>query len=476
MKIRLPKKFVLIIGGVLVLCGGSGAAAVFVGTDKILGPSYLEINGLECTALQTIQIKRDHRHWVRKYVVSDEPGDGMARIRTALRVARAVQEKEKADLVQVALLDKAGPTGRAEMRGRMIGAQVIYIPDLAKVPPGAAAQTYSAYYIDGSSTPKGEYYGMRIDLPLEDVEALSAKLTDKADCIDPVVEAPEGAHGATSGHGDTKKTKPKGGDHGASSGHGDASAHGEASGHGEPSAHGEAPAHGAAPAADAHAAAADAHGEEVAAKESGGFLSSITGMIFGSKDEAPAEGHKPEANATDGHAAEGHAAEGHAVKGEDHPAAAADAPAAHSAPAASHDATAADHPVASKDHPEAPVVSAASAPEKALAEPSNPDAGFFDSMKSMIFGGSEQPEASHDKASASASTGPAEPAPEPRTSAEGGKRWSSSTDADVIRSDEGATQTPHADGKPVASDGPTDADAAGAEWLAKFRAQQAAKP
>ena len=148
MKVRLSKKVVAITVGVLVICAGSGAAAVYVGTDKLLGPSYLDVNGLECTTLQTDRIKRDKRNWIRKYVVSDKPGDGMARIRTALRVARAVQEKEKADLVQVSVLDKSGPTERAEMRGRVIGAQVVYIPDLAKAPDGAQVQTYSAYYMD----------------------------------------------------------------------------------------------------------------------------------------------------------------------------------------------------------------------------------------------------------------------------------------------------------------------------------------
>ena len=440
MKIRLPKKFVLIVGGVLVLCGGSGAAAVYVGTDKLLGPSYLETNGLDCTALQTVKIKRGQRNWVRKYVVSDEPGDGMARIKTALRVARTVQEREKADLVQVALLDKAGPTDRADMRGRMIGAQVLYIPDLSKAPEGAVVQTYSAYYVDGPATAKGEFYGLRIDLPLEDVEALTAKLTDKTDCVEPEGLVPEGEHGASSGHGDKKKPKPKGGDHGAPSGHG------------EPAGHGEAPAadaHGAP--ADPHAAPADAHGEsaEVAAKDSGGFLSSITRMVFGSKEEAPAESHDAPADA---HAKP---ADGHAV------------PAADAAPAESHKADADDHPApaASADHAAPPVV--------ATDAPAKQEASFLDSMKSMIFGAGEKTEALQDTSSASPVPA-AEPAPEPRTSAEGGKRWSASTDADVIRSDAAAEPAAHAEAK--LGDGSTDADEAGAAWLAKFREQQAAKP
>ena len=76
LKFRFSKKLVFILmGSIVVLGGGSGAAAVLIGADKILGPSYLEINGLECTALETVKIKRDQRYWIRKYVVSDEAGD-----------------------------------------------------------------------------------------------------------------------------------------------------------------------------------------------------------------------------------------------------------------------------------------------------------------------------------------------------------------------------------------------------------------
>ncbi|UIY28833.1 hypothetical protein LZK73_19310 [Neorhizobium galegae] len=96
LKFRFSKKLVFILmGSIVVLGGGSGAAAVLIGTDKILGPSYLEINGLECTALETVKIKRDQRYWIRKYVVSDGTGDGLARIRTALRVAKAVQKRKR---------------------------------------------------------------------------------------------------------------------------------------------------------------------------------------------------------------------------------------------------------------------------------------------------------------------------------------------------------------------------------------------
>jgi hypothetical protein len=423
LKFRFSKKLVFILmGSIVVLGGGSGAAAVLIGTDKILGPSYLEINGLECTALETVKIKRDQRYWIRKYVVSDEAGDGLARIRTALRVAKAVQEKEKADLVQVAMIDKAGPRDRAQMRGRAIGAQVVYIPDPKKAPEGTDAQLYSAYYLDGTANSNGEYYGMRIDLPLEDVEALTARLTDHADCVGPVVATPEGEHGQ----------KPKADGHGAPS---------APAGHGEPVAKG----HGAP--ADAHGAPAEGHGGEVAAKESGGFFSSVTGMIFGSGQEAPAQGHAPAGNPA---ASETHAA--------------APAAAAHPAPAAPNKSVANQGPNQGQGNqkPAAPA-------QVASAEPQKEEGGFLASIMGMFSGSGEQEKPGAAPAAAKAS----EPAPAPRTSAEGGKRWSKQTDGDAVRSDVKPPETAHAEAAPAKTAGATDADAAGAEWLAKLRGQPA---
>jgi hypothetical protein len=418
---------------------------VLIGADKILGPSYLEINGLECTALETVKIKRDQRYWIRKYVVSDGTGDGLARIRTALRVAKAVQEKEKADLVQVAMIDKAGPRDRAQMRGRAIGAQVVYIPDPKKAPEGTDAQPYSAYYLDGTANSNGEYYGMRIDLPLEDVEALTARLTDHADCVGPVVATPEGEHGQ----------KPKADGHGAPS---------APAGHGEPVAN----SHGAAP-ADAQGAPAEGHGGEVAAKESGGFFSSVTGMIFGSGQEAPAQDHAPAGNPA---AAETHAAAPAAAVHAAPAAAAHPAPAVHAAPAvAAHPAPAAPNKSVAHQGPnqghgdQKPAAPA----QVASAEPKKEEGGFLASIMGMFSGSGEREKPGAARAAAKAS----EPAPAPRTSAEGGKRWSKQTDGDAVRSDVKPPETAHAEAAPAKTAGATDADAAGAEWLAKLRGQPA---
>ncbi|MGK6311806.1 hypothetical protein [Neorhizobium sp. DT-125] len=420
-RFRFSRTLVLIMGGIVVFGGGSGAAAVIIGTDKILGPSYRELNGLECTTLETIRIRRDQRYWVRKYVTSDKAGDGPARLKTALRVAQAVQKKEKADLVQVAMVDKAGPTDRARMRGRMVGAQVVYIPDPEKVPEGIAAQTYSAYYLDGSANANGEYYGMRIDLPLEDVETLSARLTDNADCFDPKAAVSNGEHAAP------------------------AAGHGEAPGHGESAGQEKTPGHAEEPTAGGHGVPAEDHGDEVAAKESSGLLSSVTSMIFGSRQETPAEPHAPKGK---GHAAA--SAEGHSVPADGH-----------------------GEATATEDHGDQAVTA-----EQAI-EPEKEEGGFLASVKSMIFGNGEdaKPAPSHDEASADRHAPEApSPAPEPRTAAEGGKRWSNASEADEIRSDHASPEASYAEAAPPPADGSTEADAAGAAWLAKFRGQPAAVP
>ncbi|AYM08481.1 hypothetical protein At1D1460_42400 [Agrobacterium tumefaciens] len=246
-RMRFSRKLVMIGGGILLLAGATGSAAVFIGSDRLLGPSYASTNGLSCDAVQTVNIRKNGSLWVRKFIRT-QGGDGTERLKTALRVVRAVYDKQKPDLVQVSVLDKNGPQLRSEMRGRAIAAQVVFIPDLAKIPEGAEARRYSAFYYDGAANGTGQFYGLRIDLPLEDTEALAASLSDSADCATPALDAGSEGHDAkpakgATGHGETK-------DDGAG-GHGGTPAETKEGGAGA-EAHGETPspeAHGE-PAAD----------------------------------------------------------------------------------------------------------------------------------------------------------------------------------------------------------------------------------
>ncbi|RKE83654.1 hypothetical protein [Rhizobium sp. AG855] len=358
-KLHLSRKLVLIVGGVLVLCGGTGGAAVYIGADTLLGPSYAELNGLECTEVQTVEIHKKDRFWIRKYVTTNETADGLIRIKTALRVAKVVQETKKADLVQVVVLDLNGPKERGQMRGRAVGADVIFVPDPHRVPEAATARMLTARYADGPAAANGEFFGQRVDMMEGDIQALLAKLDDSADCVTPEVVVPEGE-----GHGDAhgKKTDSHGK---KSDGHGDG-------GHGEAAADG----HGEAPAGE--------HGAETPVAEHGGgeskgWMASLMGMVGLGGDEAPAEGHGA-ADAGHGEApAEGHgdpAAAGHGDGGgEGHAAPAEDSAAL---PEGEHSTEGAAPGDANSEHAPAPADAAAvghEAPAHDASAPAEAPAG-----------------------------------------------------------------------------------------------------
>lgn len=204
---RIPPKLLLIMGAITLLGGGSGTAAIFLGTDRLLGPSFSGVNGLSCTTVETVRIRKDERHWIRKYVVTDRQGDGMERLKTALRVAKAVQRAEKPDLVQVSVLDIAGPTERSKMRGRAIGARVVHMSDPAAAPAGMGMPPTHAFYLDGAADAGGRYWGMRVELPYEDAEAIAAILPDDAGCAEPA--AGIAAHNAVPAAQDVPAEKPE---------------------------------------------------------------------------------------------------------------------------------------------------------------------------------------------------------------------------------------------------------------------------
>ncbi len=93
-EIRFSRKLVLIGGGILLLGGASGVAAILVGKDQLVGPSEVVLNGLECKTAQTVKIKKNGSVWIRKFVRT-EGGDGQERVKTALASpAKAIYDKE----------------------------------------------------------------------------------------------------------------------------------------------------------------------------------------------------------------------------------------------------------------------------------------------------------------------------------------------------------------------------------------------
>ncbi|CDM59331.1 MULTISPECIES: hypothetical protein [Rhizobium] len=215
---RPSRKLVFIIAGVALLGGVSGGAALFIGKDRILGLSAETMNGLSCTDVNLVTIKKQNRVWIRKYIKT-EPTDGMTRVKTALRVAKAVYDAQKPDLVQVVVLDTNGPTLRSDIRGRAIGADVVYIPHPDAVLESAQAKAYTARYYDGSAAANGLFFGERVDLPEDEITALNASFNEYSDCIDPIaVAATKGGEGKSKGEKaeEAKEEKPaEGGGHGA---------------------------------------------------------------------------------------------------------------------------------------------------------------------------------------------------------------------------------------------------------------------
>ncbi len=196
---RVPRKFVFMIGGAAFLVGSSGVLALYIGKDKLFGLASASPNGLQCTDINLITIRKDNRFWVRKYI-STEPTDGLTRVKTALRVAKAVYQEQKPDLVQVVVLDQNGPTLRSDIRGRALGADVVYVPHPDKLVDGASEALVTARYYDGGASNTGLFYGEQITMLPQDIDAAIAGLKDYSDCGN--------ALSADAG-GDAKKDKMK---------------------------------------------------------------------------------------------------------------------------------------------------------------------------------------------------------------------------------------------------------------------------
>ncbi|MCZ3377720.1 hypothetical protein FBZ98_101110 [Rhizobium sp. ERR 922] len=196
---RIPRKFVVMIGGVAFLIGCSGVLALYVGKDRLLGLASASPNGLQCTDVNLVTIRKDNRFWVRKYIRT-EPTDGLTRVRTALRVAKAVYQEQKPDLVQVVVLDRNGPTLRSDLRGRALGADVVYVPHPDKLVDGSSEAPLTARYYDGGASNAGLFYGEQITMLPQDIDAAIAGLKNLTDC--------DNALAADNG-GDAKKDKMK---------------------------------------------------------------------------------------------------------------------------------------------------------------------------------------------------------------------------------------------------------------------------
>ncbi len=268
-KIRLPRKVMFVIAGILLLSGASGAYAVYSGKETFLGmagPEKPSLSGLACTTIETLKMRRNGQRWIRKYV-STESAAGVDRVRTALRITGLLAKEEKADLYQVVVLDAAGPSDRADRRGAAVGAQVLFAPDPSKLP--GMSTPFVARYTDAKANSAGLFYGREVVLSTDDVKTTLTAMDDKSDCFDPVAAAAAAEPGAAGSK---------------------SSAHGEAP---PAAAHGEEAESGEAPAGHGEDAAAPEHGTEAAAEQSAakpegkGFFGSMLAMVMGGGSEKP---------------------------------------------------------------------------------------------------------------------------------------------------------------------------------------------
>lgn len=178
---RSPRKLVIIVAGAASLIGSSGAFALYMGKDKFLGFVSASPNGLACRDVSLVTIRKENRFWVRKYIRT-EPTDGLTRVKTALRVAKAVYAEQRPDLVQVVVLDANGPTLRSDIRGRALGADVVYVPHPEKIAGGAAEAPVTARYYNGGASAQGLFSGEQINMMPEDIDTALAALKDYTDC------------------------------------------------------------------------------------------------------------------------------------------------------------------------------------------------------------------------------------------------------------------------------------------------------
>ena len=419
---RLSRKVVIILIGVLLLGGVAGATAVYIGKDQLLGGEKEHEEAMQCTAVQMLRDHRGKQVWLRKYIKTDEPADGLQRVKTALRVAAAMYDKDKADLIQVVVLAPNGPQDRADMNGHAIGADVVYIPHPETMTdmPGEAVLT--ARYIDGMATENGDFYGQRVKMPEDEASHIIAALPEKIDCVDPA--PPEGAEKAAEGEGGKKEGEAakSGGEHGAPAAEGEkAATEGEA----KPAEGETKPAEGEAKPAEGEAAKAEGEAKPAEAKAEKGWFDSVKSMVFGGGEEKAEPAAKGEAAPAEAPAAAGENTE---------------------APKGSHEATPASGEAARAEGEAKPAASEASAEEGKLApgaapEEAKSEKGWFDSVKSMVLGGEEEKKAEPAKGDAAEAGAP--PAEAKAASGEEATKATESAKAD------GEAAAPEGEAKPA---------------------------
>ena len=288
--------------GITVLLGGTGMTALYFGGDSLMVEGGENAIGAECTDVLTMVVKTPNNHLRLRKFIRMETTSGHERIRTALRISGLLAKTYQVDLIHVSVLDTHGPSKRAEMRARAIGAEVLIAlkPDNL---PEMKSPAMASYY-EGPVSDAGQFYGDKVVVDIDEIGSMMTAMRtieEKPDCVNPAGDAETAKN---DGHGKTDKKD----------GHAKPNEK-PANDHGEKPAedHGEKPAndHGAEPAKEGADEAAE--GADPAKEQS--FLDSMLSMVGLGGSEPAAQTHEPVAEepadaATDGHggteSAEGH--------------------------------------------------------------------------------------------------------------------------------------------------------------------------
>jgi hypothetical protein len=99
------------------------------------------------------------------------------------------------------------------MRGRAIGAEVLFSRDPAKI--AGMSGPFQASYVEGTAAENGEFYGERKALSLDEIKGIVTAMPERADCLEP--NAADGTETAAAGHGEAKQEASEG----AAAGEGD---------------------------------------------------------------------------------------------------------------------------------------------------------------------------------------------------------------------------------------------------------------
>lgn len=189
---KLSRKLVFICIGGFSLLSASGAAALLFTQDG-LGSGQSATEGLECEIAYEAEFRRGNEKRMQVFVKTDH-GDGVARAKTAIRVAKHLAETVAPDMIVVDVLNKNGPEKRSQFRSHAIGAKAVF----AVKPSANMLLPWHVEYTDSFANDAGYYYGETKLLTPATIDEIVHGFVDLKGCVDPEAEDIEAAEAKAS--------------------------------------------------------------------------------------------------------------------------------------------------------------------------------------------------------------------------------------------------------------------------------------